>query len=91
MASAKDRDFVDRLGADVFVDFRSQKFEDVAQNVDGVLDMVGGGVRERSMKVLKPEGIMVTVASPVPDEMKRSMASGCCFFWWKLRRRGWRN
>jgi NADPH:quinone reductase-like Zn-dependent oxidoreductase len=80
VASAKDKDFVERLGADVFVDHREGKFEDVAQGVDCVLDMVGGDARERGANVMKPGGMLVTVESPVPDAMKKRYGARAMFF-----------
>jgi NADPH:quinone reductase-like Zn-dependent oxidoreductase len=80
VASAKDKDFVERFGADMFVDHRSAKFEDVAQGVDCVLDMVGGDARERGANVLKPGGMLVTVESPVPDAMKKRYGARAIFF-----------
>jgi NADPH:quinone reductase-like Zn-dependent oxidoreductase len=79
-ASEKDEAFVRGLGADVFVDFRRQKFEDVAHNVDAVLDMVGGETLERSMNVLKPDGMAVTVVSPPPEALERKYSSRIVFF-----------
>ena len=79
-ASGKDAEFVRDLGADVVVDYKLQKFEDVARNVDAVLDMVGGEVLERSMNVLKPDGIAVTVVSPPTEELKRKYGSRIVFF-----------
>jgi NADPH:quinone reductase-like Zn-dependent oxidoreductase len=78
--AAKDAGFMRGLGAEAFVDFRSQKFEEVAENVDAVLDMVGGDVLERSMRVLKPTGILVTVVSPVPKEMEEKYGARVVFF-----------
>ncbi len=79
-ASGKDAEFVRGLGADVVVDYKKQKFEDVTRNVDAVLDMVGGEVLERSMNVLKPDGITVTVVSPPTEELKRKYGSRIVFF-----------
>lgn len=80
VASEKDKDFVERLGADVFVDHRAGKFENVAQGVDCVLDMVGGDARERGAHVMKPGGMLVTVESPVPDAMKKRYGARAMFF-----------
>ncbi len=79
-ASAKDADFVRGLGADVVVDFRKEKFEDVAHNVDAVLDMVGGDTLARSMNVLKPDGIAVTVVGPPPKALQEKYGSRVVFF-----------
>jgi NADPH:quinone reductase-like Zn-dependent oxidoreductase len=79
-ASGRDVDFVRGLGANVVVDYAKQNFEDVAHNVDAVLDMVGGETLERSMNVLKPDAVAVTVVSPPPDELKRKYGSRVVFF-----------
>ena len=68
------------MATDVLVDFRKEKFEDVAHYVDAVLDMVGGEVLARSMHVLKPDGIAVTVVGPPSDEMKKKYGSRVVFF-----------
>jgi NADPH:quinone reductase-like Zn-dependent oxidoreductase len=79
-ASGRDVDFVRGLGANVVVDYAKQNFEDVAHNVDAVLDMVGGETLERSMNVLRPDGVAVTVVSPPPDKLKRKYGSRVVFF-----------
>jgi NADPH:quinone reductase-like Zn-dependent oxidoreductase len=62
-ASAANLDFVRSLGADEVIDYRTERFEDVARDVDVVFDTVGGETLERSWGVLKPGGRLVTVAA----------------------------
>ncbi len=62
-ASGRGVDFVKRLGADEAIDYRASRFEDQIDAVDAVFDTVGGETLERSWRVLKPGGRMVTVAS----------------------------
>jgi NADPH:quinone reductase-like Zn-dependent oxidoreductase len=62
-AAARSADLVKRLGASIVVDYASQRFEDIVAPVDVVLDTVGGDVLERSKRVLKPGGTLVSVAS----------------------------
>ena len=69
-ASAKNADFVRSLGVDQFIDYQATPFEQVAQNVDVVLDTIGGDTRARSYSVLKPGGILVTIAGAPPDAKK---------------------
>jgi len=61
------RDFVIDLGTDVYVDVDTQRFEDAASGVDLVFDLVGGDVLSRSLPLLAPSGILVSVVTP-PDE-----------------------
>ncbi|MFG0257852.1 MAG: NADP-dependent oxidoreductase [Phycisphaerales bacterium JB043] len=66
-ASGHHLDFVRELGADIAIDYRNQTFEDIVPPVDYVVDLIGGEVRERSLKVLKPDGFLLTYTS-VPEE-----------------------
>lgn len=70
-ASSENAQFVKDLGAAQVVNYNEQQFEDVVENVDIVLDMVGGETRDRSIHVLKRGGILVSVVSPIPDSLKR--------------------
>ncbi|MEU7871308.1 NADP-dependent oxidoreductase [Dactylosporangium sp. NPDC049140] len=65
-AGARDRGFVTELGAHEVVDYRAERFEDRVAGVDVVLDLVGGETQERSWAVLRPGGVLVSVAAP-PD------------------------
>jgi NADPH:quinone reductase-like Zn-dependent oxidoreductase len=58
--------FVSELGADEYIDYTKTKFEDVVQDVDLVLDTLGGETAEKSRKCLKAGGILVSVVGP-PD------------------------
>jgi NADPH:quinone reductase-like Zn-dependent oxidoreductase len=73
-ASAENFEFVRALGADQVIDYRATRFEDVICDVDVVFDGVGGETTDRSWKVLKPSGKLVTVATqtkPAPDARTR--------------------
>ena len=77
-ASGKNADFVRLLGADTFIDYRTERFEDrVAEispgGVDVVLDTAGGETTDRSFAVLKRGGRLVSVAG-LPDEQKAAAA-----------------
>lgn len=66
-ASAVNTGLAAELGADQFIDYTRTRFEDVAKDVDVVLDTIGGDTQERSWQVLKPGGILVSVISPPPE------------------------
>ena len=64
-ASTKNQESLRKLGADETIDYTSQKFEDVARNIDIVLDTVGGETQERSWLALKKGGVLISlVESP---------------------------
>src|SRR6476646_6151408 len=46
-ASARNHELVYELGADEAIDYQTQKFEDVARNIDIVIDPIGGETQER--------------------------------------------
>jgi NADPH:quinone reductase-like Zn-dependent oxidoreductase len=49
------------------VNYKAEQFEKLVTDVDVVLDTVGGETQRRSLRVLKPGGILVSVVSPVPE------------------------
>jgi len=61
-----------QYGADVVVDYKTQRFEDQAKNVDAVLDAVGGEVQKRSFAVLRPGGVLVSVVQPPSEELAKN-------------------
>ncbi|MEH2047847.1 NADP-dependent oxidoreductase [Nostoc sp.] len=63
-ASATNAEFVRSLGADQAIDYKATPFEEVVENVDVVLDTLGGDTQARSYSVLKPGGILVATAAP---------------------------
>ncbi len=80
-AATTDVEYVRALGAAAVVDFQRARFEDVVPAVDVVLDTVGGETRERSLRVLKPGGILVSVVStPMPVEMAAMTGVRAVFF-----------
>ena len=60
-ASAGNQAFLRELGVHHIIDYNETRFEEVAKNVDVVLDCVGGEVQERSWGVLKPGGMLVSI------------------------------
>ena len=68
-SSAKNMDFVVSLGADEHIDYREQKFEEVASDIDFVLDGMGGDVLKKSLKVVKNGGQIVSLpTNEFPEE-----------------------
>jgi len=61
-ARAINADFLRALGTDDVIDYTAVRFEDRVQDVDVVLDSVGGDTLERSWSVLRKGGVLVTIA-----------------------------
>jgi NADPH:quinone reductase-like Zn-dependent oxidoreductase len=70
--SAEHADFVRKLGADQVIDYKRQRFEDEAKDVDMIFDLVGGETQERSFKVLKKGGILVSTLTAPSEEKARA-------------------
>jgi NADPH:quinone reductase-like Zn-dependent oxidoreductase len=67
-ASTKNQELLRKVGADETIDYTSQKFEDVAHNLDIVLDTIGGETQERSWGVLKQGGVLISLVQPPSQE-----------------------
>jgi NADPH:quinone reductase-like Zn-dependent oxidoreductase len=78
-ASARNRDLLQKLGANQIIDYTTTRFEEVVHDADVVLDTVGGDTLERSYEVVKPGGVLVSVASPPSPE--RAKAHGVRSVW----------
>ncbi|MEU4952056.1 NADP-dependent oxidoreductase [Streptomyces lavendulae] len=63
-ASAGKHELLRALGADEVIDYRTTDFEDAVADVDVVVDAIGGDHGERSLKVLRPGGHLVTLPGP---------------------------
>jgi NADPH:quinone reductase-like Zn-dependent oxidoreductase len=68
-ASAANHDYLRSIGCDVVVDYRTQRFEDVARDVDVVLDTLGGDDTARSAGCLKRGGRLVSLGAPLGREI----------------------
>ncbi|MFJ2897514.1 NADP-dependent oxidoreductase [Streptomyces sp. NPDC087218] len=76
-ASAPKHDFVRSLGADEVVDYRTTDFRDAVRDVDVVLDPLSGDTRTRSLDVLRPGGVLVSLMPGTdPDEAEKAAARG---------------
>jgi NADPH:quinone reductase-like Zn-dependent oxidoreductase len=64
-ASTANQDFLKQLGADVAIDYKTRKFEDIAKDVDVVVDGVGGETLKRSYPIVKKGRILVGLAGRV--------------------------
>lgn len=67
-ASAHKHDLVRGLGADELIDYQAVDFAAAATDVDVALDTVGGDYPARSLRTLRPGGILVSLL-PFPAEV----------------------
>ena len=79
-ASTANQDLLKQLGADVAIDYTKQNFENIAKDVDVVLDSIGKDTLARSYGVVKKAGIIVSlVARPDPAELEKHGIRGEAF------------
>jgi NADPH:quinone reductase-like Zn-dependent oxidoreductase len=60
--------FAKSLGADVVIDYKTQRFEEHVSDLDLVFDLIDGETRERSWKLLKRGGILVSTLTAPPQD-----------------------
>lgn len=70
-ASAQSGDLVKSLGADVIVDYRKDDFEKILSDYDLVLNSQDAKTLERSLRVLKPGGKLISISGPPDPEFAR--------------------
>ncbi|MDF3147009.1 MULTISPECIES: NADP-dependent oxidoreductase [unclassified Streptomyces] len=68
-ASAGKHDLLRELGADEVIDYRETDFADAVKDVDVVLDTVGGDHSLRSLPVLRPGGVVVSILPGADEEL----------------------
>ena len=75
--------FAKSLGADVVIDYKTERFEDHASDLDMVFDLIDGETRERSWKLLKRGGTLVSTLTDPRKRRQRSSAYEPCVIRWK--------
>jgi NADPH:quinone reductase-like Zn-dependent oxidoreductase len=79
-ASASHHDFLREMGVETAFDYRTTRFEEALRDVDVGLDTIGGDTMERSWRVLRRGGTLVSVAAPPPPESARDADVRGIFF-----------
>ncbi|TXK05964.1 NADP-dependent oxidoreductase [Microbacterium mitrae] len=70
-ASAGKHEFLRELGADEAIDYHAEDFAEVAKDIDVVLDTIGGETQMRSLRTLRPGGIVVSIVPMGSDDFYR--------------------
>src|SRR5437867_7434270 len=68
----RNMELVKELGADVAIDYRSARFEDVARDCDVVLDSAGGDTLVRSFECVKAGDVVVSIGNTPSAAFARS-------------------
>lgn len=65
-------EWVKALGADVVIDYKQQDFSNELHDFDMVLNSLGSDVLEKSLKVLKPGGQLISLSGPPTAQFAQS-------------------
>jgi alcohol dehydrogenase len=66
---------VKSLGADVVIDYKTQDFEDVLRDYDVVLNSQDGKTLEKSLRVLKDGGKLISISGPPDPEFGKDIGA----------------
>ena len=80
-AGSADLDHVRGLGAERVIDYQKERFDESLTGVDVVLDTVGGETQQRSLRILKPGGILVSSVSRVPETAQKTYGVRAAYFY----------
>ena len=76
-ASPRGRALVEALGADLVIDYTTERFEDQLRDMDGVFDLLGGETLIKSFGVVKRGGKVVSIAGmPEPETARKDLGRG---------------
>ena len=73
--SAANLDLVKRLGADIAIDYRKDKFETILRDYDVVVNSLGTETLEKSLHVLKPGGQLISISGPPDPDFAKAIGS----------------
>src|SRR5881392_3646441 len=73
-------DLVRRLGADIMIDYKKEDFAEVLRDYDVVLNSLDKATLEKSLRVLKPGGQLISISGPPDAAFARSLGAS-----WVLR------
>lgn len=85
--STDDKQFVQELGADQVIDYKTENFEDIVHDYDAVFDTVGDDTYKRSFKVLKKgSGMIVSTLEQPNSELMNQYGIKAVFLFSQVNR-----
>jgi NADPH:quinone reductase-like Zn-dependent oxidoreductase len=64
-------DLVKHLGADIVIDYKRDRFEEILRDCDVVLNSLGKDTLKKSLRVLKPGGKLISISGPPDPEFAK--------------------
>ncbi|WP_431802897.1 NADP-dependent oxidoreductase [Halobacillus andaensis] len=80
-ASIKNKEWVEQLGVDRFINYQEEDFSEVLEDFDIVLDTLGGEVQEKSFGVLKKGGRLASIVQAPDEKMAEEYGVKAGFEW----------
>ncbi|MFG6147225.1 NADP-dependent oxidoreductase [Halobacillus sp. B23F22_1] len=80
-ASGKNKEWVEQLGVDRFINYQEEDFSEVLEEFDIVLDTLGGEVQEKSFGVLKQGGRLASIVQPPAEQLADKQDVKAGFVW----------
>lgn len=80
-ASEKNKELLERLGADRVINYQQEDFTEQLSDYDFVLDTLGGAIQEKSYSILKKGGKLASVVQPPNEEVKEKYGVDAAFIW----------
>jgi NADPH:quinone reductase-like Zn-dependent oxidoreductase len=74
-SSAANKSFVKSLGADEHIDYHNQQFDGMLSEVDFVLDCMGGEYIDRSIKIMKKGGTIISLPTGLNESVSEKAAA----------------
>lgn len=68
-ASSRNRELLESLGVDHFIDYKEEDFSKILADYDLVLDTMGGEIQRKSFEILKPGGRLVSLVEKPDDQL----------------------
>jgi NADPH:quinone reductase-like Zn-dependent oxidoreductase len=81
-SSERSFEIVESLGIDQVIDYKTHQLDEVVQDVDVILDTVGGETMQQCLKVLKKDGTYISITNPNAAEQAATMDRKGLFFIW---------
>ncbi|WP_339216979.1 NADP-dependent oxidoreductase [Ornithinibacillus sp. FSL M8-0202] len=80
-ASEKNKELLNELGVDQFINYKEQDFSEVLSDYDIVLDTMGGEIMDKSFDVLKEGGKLVSIAGTPSEERAKEKGIKAGSYW----------
>jgi len=82
-----DISFVRNLGANVVIDYQTQRFEEEVRDADAVIDLVGRETQSRSFRILRRGGKLISAVSNPDQQLAEHHGVEAAFFLVKVTSR----